>query len=54
MVVVFDIHDKRVGLSGSSSPTYWNVRFWFDLWCEFFMMMFRIRVNSDGVRGSRG
>ena len=49
----FDSHKRMAGLSGSSKPTYCKVMFSFEpgynLWT-----MFLTRVNSKGVRGSRG
>jgi hypothetical protein len=49
----FDSHERTVGLSSSSKPMYWKVRLWFGVGYAFSTMV-RTRVNSDGVRGSRG
>jgi hypothetical protein len=47
------MHERMVGLSGSSKPMYWKVRLWFGLGYDFFTMV-RTRLNSDGVKGSSG
>ena len=49
----FDSHKRMAGLSGSSKPTYCKVMLSFELGYNLWTM-FLTRVNSEGVRGSRG
>ena len=49
----FDSHERRTGLSGSSKPMYWKVMLCFVLRCDLLIMV-RTKVNSEGVRGSKG